>query len=59
MSNTSPHKKMRVDAWVKPVVAITYKANNAQAIIPFGIKDIRHPIDPDKDIVIKELQDGQ
>jgi hypothetical protein len=34
---TNPHKKMRVDAWVKPVVAITYKANNAQAIIPFGI----------------------
>ena len=28
---------MRVDAWVKPFVAITYKANNAQAIIPFGI----------------------
>ncbi len=23
---TNPHKKMRVDAWVKTVVAITYKA---------------------------------
>ncbi len=30
-------KKMRVDAWVKPFFAITYKANNAQGIIPFGI----------------------
>ena len=28
---------MRVDAWVKPFFAITYKANNAQGIIPFGI----------------------
>ena len=35
---TNPHKKMRVDAWVKPFFAITYKANNAQGIIPFGIR---------------------
>ena len=28
---------MHVDAWVKPFFAITYKANNAQGIIPFGI----------------------
>lgn len=35
--NTNPHKKMRVDAWVKPFFAIPYKANNAQGIIPFGI----------------------
>jgi hypothetical protein len=37
VNNTNPHKKMRVDAWVKPFFAITYKANNAQGIIPFGI----------------------
>ena len=36
-SYTNPHKKMRVDAWVKPFFAITYKANNAQEIIPFGM----------------------
>ncbi len=35
---TNPHKRMRVDAWVKPFFAITYKANNAQGIIPFGIR---------------------
>jgi len=31
---------MRVDAWVKPFFAITYKANNAQGIIPFGIRKV-------------------
>ncbi len=31
----------------------------ADAVAEYYLKDIRHPIDPDKDIVIKELQDGQ
>ncbi len=31
----------------------------AGAVAEYYLKDIRHPIDPDKDIVIKELQDGQ
>ena len=35
---------MRVDAWVIPFVEITYKANNAQAIIPFGIRYGYKPI---------------
>ncbi len=35
--NTNPTKKMRLCTRVKPFFAITYKANNAQGIIPFGI----------------------
>ena len=35
--HTNPTKKMRLCARVKPFFAITYKANNAQGIIPFGI----------------------